>query len=114
MGGAGGGVEDAAEHLERGGFAGSIRSKEPDQFALLDGEGDALDGLDGGRLAGDKSLERAEDAGFLLDRRKCLFEVVDLNDGHKEKKKCGMCDVEFRTRIENDGQLAVDANGPMT
>ena len=37
----GGGVEQAGEHLEHGGFARAVRPEEADEFALVDAEADA-------------------------------------------------------------------------
>ena len=51
--GAGGGSEQAAEHTYGGGFAGAVGTEEAEDFSSGDGEGEVLDGGDGGGLVGE-------------------------------------------------------------
>jgi len=42
---AGIGTDEADDHVEAGGFAGSVGAEETDDFTLLDGDGDVIDDL---------------------------------------------------------------------
>ena len=51
--GAGCGLLEAFDHFEGGGFAGAVGAEDAEGFALLDGEGDVLDGGEGGVFFGE-------------------------------------------------------------
>ena len=57
---AGGGIEQAGEHLERGGLARAVGPQETDHLARLDGERDLVHGFDGAVGA----VEQAPDGGL--------------------------------------------------
>jgi len=51
--GAGGGREEAGEHLDCGGFAGAVRAEEAEELAGGDGEVDVLNGGEVAETAGE-------------------------------------------------------------
>ncbi len=59
-----GGVEQAGEHLQRGGLAGAVRAEKADDLAGLDRKADLLDGLDVVELAVEKAAHRRAEAAF--------------------------------------------------
>ena len=65
-----GGMQQTAEDLEGGGFAGAVGAEEADDFAAVDLERDAVDGADEAVLAAEHAAERgAQAAGAFGGRR---------------------------------------------
>ena len=61
---AGGGAQQRGEHADGGGLAGAVRAEEAEDLPALDGEVDAVDGADGGKvphepLGPDRRLRRS-------------------------------------------------------
>ena len=85
VGRAAGGMKEAGEHFEGGGFARAVGAEKTDQFALLDVEADVIDGDGLFVLAMKQAADRAAKAGLLFVSAKSLGQAVNFNDGHRGK-----------------------------
>src|SRR5262249_30001181 len=70
-------VEQAGQHLERGGLAGAVGSEEPDPLAALDPERHAVDRLDHVVAPAEHRAQRGRDAGRTAVHAEVLAEAVD-------------------------------------
>jgi hypothetical protein len=77
-----GGIQQAGEHLECGGFARAVRAEKADEFAGLDLEADIVhrDGLI--VLAFEQTANRPREAGLLLVGAKRFGQTADFDGGH--------------------------------
>jgi hypothetical protein len=76
------GIQQAREHLERGGFARAVRAEEADEFAGFNLEADIADGGDGLVFAFEQATERAFEAGLLLVGAKGFGQAVNFDGRH--------------------------------
>ena len=83
LGRAGGRVDQAGEHLERGRLARAVGAEEGDHLARLDGEADAVDGLDFLVLAAVQAAQGAEEPVLLLEDAVGLGQALRLDDRHE-------------------------------
>ena len=76
---AAGGNQDAGEHLDAGGFSGTVRADVAHHLATVDFEADAIDGGDGSIVADEKILNRAPDSFAAMERAEMFAEILDVN-----------------------------------
>ncbi len=62
--GADGGVDEAGEHFEGGGFSGTVGAEEADDFAGVDGEGERFDGVDGAIFSVEEMTQGVDESGL--------------------------------------------------
>ena len=81
--GAAGGIEQAGEHLQRGGLARAIRSEKAHELARLDAEADVIDGDGLLVLAADQAADGPAEAGLLFVGAKGLGQAGDFDGRHE-------------------------------
>ena len=81
---AGGGVDEAGQHLECGRFAGAVGAEEADELALGDREADLVGGAHLLELAPEQTPHAAPEAGSLLVGAEDAGEMVNFN--HRRKR----------------------------
>src|SRR5271155_3690103 len=78
---AAGGYQDAGQHLDAGGFSGSIGPDVPHRLPAVDREADMVNGGEGPVLAHEEVLDRAPDAFAALESAEFLAQLVDVYQG---------------------------------
>lgn len=74
-------MEEAGQHLERGGFTGAVWAEEPDGFAGVDVERDGVDGSSVRVFAVEEAFDRTEEAGRFPVGAVDLGQVADRDGG---------------------------------
>src|SRR6185503_16004044 len=74
------------QHLERGGFASTVRAQKANQFPFLDLESDVVNGSDGFVAPVEQALHRPTQAGVLLVGAKSFSEAVRLDGRHAAQR----------------------------
>ena len=78
------GINQAAEHFQRGGFASAIGSEEAHHLAGLDRETEVAHGLDQAAAAPEKMAQGSAQARLLLGDPVGLAEALGANDRHRQ------------------------------
>ena len=88
---AGGGVQEARHHLERGGLAGAVGSEEPHPLAGADLKLDVVDGAHGLVVAAKQRLHRGAEAGR-TDRHAVVLDQTADGDQRESSRQPTCCE----------------------
>src|SRR5580658_2184799 len=78
---AAGGDQNAGQHLDAGGFSGSVGADVPHRLPAVDREADVINGSQGAVLPYEQVLDRAPDPFAALESAEFLAQLVDVYQG---------------------------------